>query len=120
MMTLNHLNLCVRDVPEARTLFTTYFGFRALTEKEKPPLAVLEGENGFVLVLSRFTDETPVYPKAFHIGFMQESPEKVWEVYRTLQAGGVTLPHEPRPVHGSFGFYFTALGGILIEVGAEA
>lgn len=114
-MTLNHLNLSVRDVTEAKNFFETYFDFRVLEEKDRPPLTVMIDEGNFVLTVSRLTSEKPVYPKGFHVGFFQPDQAHVWKLYHKLQTGGFA-PREPGPVHGSFGFYLEALGGVLIEV----
>jgi catechol 2,3-dioxygenase-like lactoylglutathione lyase family enzyme len=115
-LSLNHLNLCVPDVADARRFFETYFDFRCIDLKGDA-LAVLEGANGFTLVISNFKkDVTPVYPDAFHIGFIVESPEQVQAMYERLQQGGIEMYHEPRTMRGSLLFYCYAPGAILLEV----
>jgi lactoylglutathione lyase len=60
--------------------------------------------------------ETEVkYPATFHIGFAQESEERVNEINRRLQADGLDAP-PPSRQHGSWTFYFRAPGGFTIEV----
>ena len=82
-MRLNHLNLTVPDVPRTREFFETYFGFRCVVERGRDALAVLVDESGFILALSNFDKADKVeYPGAFHIGFMQDSRERVDEIYR--------------------------------------
>ncbi len=113
-MPLNHLNLPVPNIAETRKFFESYFGFRCVSER--PVIAVLIDESGFVLTLSNFNGATEVeFPGAFHIGFGQESREQVDEFYRRLKADGFEMkpPHE---FHGSWTFYFRAPGGALIEV----
>jgi lactoylglutathione lyase len=115
-MRLNHLNLTVPDVPQTREFFETYFGFRCVEEKGRNALAVLVDESGFVLTLNNFEKAAKVeYPGAFHIGFMQESRERVDEMYLRLKSGGNEV-EPPRQFHGAWTFYFRAPGGFLVEV----
>jgi catechol 2,3-dioxygenase-like lactoylglutathione lyase family enzyme len=115
-MRLNHLNLTVPDVPRTREFFETYFGFRCAVERGRGALAVLADESGFILTLNNFDKATTVeYPGAFHIGFMQESRERVDEIYQRLKSGGFDA-EPPREFHGAWTFYFRAPGGFLVEV----
>jgi catechol 2,3-dioxygenase-like lactoylglutathione lyase family enzyme len=113
LMKLNHLNLTVTDVAETRKLFETHFGFRALKGAGNEKFALLFGEDGFVLNLMRGAEVS--YPETFHIGFMQESEERVNEINRHLKDDGFDV-NPPRKFHGAWTFYFRAPGGILIEV----
>lgn len=118
-MKLNHLNLAVPDVVAARQLFETHFGFRHQLTRGADALAILEGRDGFVLVLTR--SAPPVqYPAPFHLGFFCETRDEVSAKHAELQAAGWSVEMEPRMVHGSFGFYFTALDGLLIEVACQS
>ena len=115
-MALNHLNLTVPDVPRTREFFETYFGFRCVVERGRDALAVLVDESEFVLTLNNFGKETQVeYPGAFHIGFRQESRERVDELHERLKAGGFDV-EPPKEFHGAWTFYFRAPGGFLVEV----
>jgi lactoylglutathione lyase len=115
-MSLNHLNLTVPDVPATREFFETYFGFRCLIDKGRDALVVMVDETGFVLSLNHFDRAAEVaYPAAFHIGFMQDSRERVDEIHARLKAGGFD-PQSPREFHGAWTFYFKAPGGFLVEV----
>ena len=115
-MRLNHLNLTVPDVRRTREFFETYFGFRCVAESGRETLDVLVDESGFVLTLSNFDKATEVeYPGAFHIGFMQESRERVDEMYERLKSAGFDLK-PPKEFHGAWTFYFRAPGGFLVEV----
>ena len=115
-MRLNHLNLTVPDVPRTREFFETYFGFRCVAERGRDTLAVLVDEAGFVLTLNNFGKTTAVeYPGAFHVGFMQESRERVDEIHGRLKSGGFDV-EPPREFHGAWTFYFRAPGGFLVEV----
>jgi len=119
-MKLNHLNLCVDDLSEARRFFETFFDFQFLEQKGKA-LVVMSDENGFILVLSdpkAFKGNKAVrYPEAFHIGFLVETSSEVDRAYNRLLAGGIEIDKEPYTMRGSsYGFYFTVFNGLLIEV----
>jgi catechol 2,3-dioxygenase-like lactoylglutathione lyase family enzyme len=115
-MSLNHLNLTVPDVPATRAFFETYFGFRCLLERGGDALVVMVDESGFVLSLNNFDKAAEVaYPGAFHVGFMQDSRERVDEIHASLKSGGFD-PQPPREFHGAWTFYFRAPGGFLVEV----
>ncbi len=116
-MKLNHLNLSVPDVAETRTVFETYFGFTPVFEAGNGNLAVLLGDDGFVLTLMK--GEQPSYPRAFHIGFGQDSDDRVNEIYQRLHADGVAAG-PPKHLHGAWTFYFHAPGGIQVEVMHQA
>lgn len=115
-MGLNHLNLTVPDVAQTRAFFETYFGFRCVAERGRDALAVLTDESGFILTLNNFDKAADVeYPGAFHIGFMQDSRERVDELYQRLKSDGFD-GEPPREFHGAWTFYFRAPGGFLVEV----
>lgn len=81
-------------------------------------LALLSDDNGMVLTLTsvKVGGETEVrYPATFHIGFGQESEERVNEINRRLKEDGYDVP-PPSRQHGSWTFYFRAPGGFTIEV----
>jgi lactoylglutathione lyase len=118
-MRLNHVNLTVPDVSRTREFFETYFGLRCVAEKGRDALAVMVDESGFVLTLNNFGKTTKVeYPEAFHVGFMQESRERVDEIHARLKSGGFDV-ESPREFHGAWTFYFRAPGGFLVEVGHQ-
>jgi lactoylglutathione lyase len=115
-MKLNHLNLTVPDVRQTREFFETYFDFRCVWEAGRDALAVLVDESGFVFTLNNFNKATKVeYPGAFHIGFMQESRQRVDEIYERLKAAGFAS-EPPKEFHGAWTFYFRAPGGFLVEI----
>ena len=118
-MQLNHVNLTVPDVSQTRNFFETHFGFRCIVERGREALAVLINESGFVLTLNNFNKEQAIeYPGAFHIGFMQDTRERVDEIYGELKAAGFDAP-PPREFHGAWTFYVSAPGGFLVEVGHQ-
>ena len=76
-------------------------------------MAFLTDDRG--MILSMFTAPEVHYPDTFHIGFGQDTPEMVDEIYRRLKADGYEVD-APSRVHGSWTFYFRAPGGFTIEV----
>lgn len=115
-MKLNHINLVFANVAEAIIFFETYFGFKCTSVIGDNIVAVLKGSDDFTLVLLKNKEGNPVYPDAFHIGFMQDSIEKVTEIYEKLKKGGLILEQEPKKIRDSFGFYFN-FESLMIEVG---
>lgn len=117
-MHLNHINLSVPDVRAAQELFETYFDFTPAGTKPNDTLAILNGADGFVLVLmnERMNQKGNVtYPDAFHIGFQQNSGDEVKVVYQRLKKGGVRLDQEPQIIRKNLGFYFMHQN-IMIEI----
>lgn len=118
-MVLNHINLTVPDVSRSRAFFENYFGFRCVAERGAGVIAVLINDSGFVLTLSNFGNAEKVeYPGAFHIGFMQDSRDRVDEIYGRLKADGFDAK-PPKEFHGAWTFYLQAPGGFLVEVGHQ-
>jgi catechol-2,3-dioxygenase len=115
-MNLNHLNLTVTDVSETQRFLEKYFGLR--NQGGNNNIGFLSDDNGLVLSLTsmKVGKETEVkYPATFHIGFIQESAERVNEINRRLKEDGFDVP-PPSRQHGAWTFYFQAPGGFTIEV----
>jgi catechol-2,3-dioxygenase len=115
-MTLNHLNLTVTDPLESQAFLAKYFDLQPMGGNDN--IAFLSDENGMVLSLTnmRLGQEAEVkYPATFHVGFIQANEERVNEINARLKADGFDVP-PPSKQHGSWTFYFTALGGFTIEV----
>ena len=113
-MILNHLNLAVSDVQGARDFLIKYFGLDPKGNKGNDRIAFLRDDNGMVLTLTRWRGG-PTDPGAFHIGFIQDSPERVDEIHRRLKEDGFEVD-APARLHGSWTFYFLAPGGFVVEV----
>jgi len=118
-MSLNHINLVVKDVDNAVNLFTDYFGF-SVTVNRNSKMAVLDNDKQFALVIwgqvLNKREDIPEYPENFHIGFYQEDQEAVWIIYRKLQEQeGLRFEAEPKNIRNTFGFYFY-FENLMIEV----
>jgi lactoylglutathione lyase len=117
-MKLNHLNLTVTDAAETAGFLTKYFGLRPIdgAPRASATMAFLTDDNGIILSMFRGKRGTEVeYPGSFHIGFIQESEERVNEINQRLKQDGFDVPPPDRQ-HGSWTFYFRAPGGFTIEV----
>ncbi|MBN9417282.1 MAG: VOC family protein [Candidatus Eremiobacteraeota bacterium] len=114
-MILNHVNLSVPEVEVTAAFFEEHFGLRRVAERAGM-LAVLCDEASTVLTLSNFYKDTEVaYPRGFHMGFLQQTREQVDAIYERLHAAGYAHS-APRTVHGTWGFYFDAPGGVQVEI----
>jgi lactoylglutathione lyase len=122
---LNHVNLTVKDASETGRFLEKYFGLQGSVNpytgeemgiKENPRFAVLFDDDGLVLTLIADGSLGEItYPETFHIGFMQESEERVNEINSRLKADGYDVP-PPSKQHGAWTFYMLAPGGFTIEV----
>ena len=109
-MILNHLNLTVTDVPAAEQFLRKYFGLQSLGGNKG--MAFLSDDNGMVISLMKRTDAK--YPDTFHIGFGQESEERVNEINQRLKDDGFNV--KPPERHHAWTFYVQAPGGFTVEV----
>ena len=81
-------------------------------------MADLSDDNGIVLALTNVTlarESEVKYPATFHVGFIQESEQRVNEINQRLKSDGFDVP-PPSKQHGSWTFYFLAPGGFTIQV----
>lgn len=108
---LNHINLTVTDVNAARKFLEKYFNLQTKSTYGDS-FAVLLDEDGLLLALMKGTQVS--YPKSFHIGFSQESEERVNEIYQHLKNDGFDVK-PPKRAH-RWTFYVKAPGGFTIEV----
>jgi catechol 2,3-dioxygenase-like lactoylglutathione lyase family enzyme len=116
-MKLNHLNLTVSNVLETHRFLVKHFGLKDYgTLAPREAMSFLSDDNGMVLALFRAATGTELkYPPGFHIGFVQESEERVNEINERLREDGFKVP-KPARLHGSWTFYFQSPGGFTVEV----
>lgn len=110
-MKLNHLNLTVTDVAAAKDFLQKYFGLRSAGERGNA-FAALTDNNGMVLTLMKGKDVK--YPATFHIGFVQESEQRVDELNRRMKEDGFDVD-PPLHSHG-YTYYVQAPGGFTVEI----
>ena len=120
MATLNHTNLTTYDVPALKKFFCSAFDFQLVHERGAK-LAVLQNSEGFLLTLMYDRRMTPEqgYPGLFHVGFLQATPRDVdhlHDVLRTLDHMAPTPRKLQRGGPPTYGFYYNAPGGVLVEV----
>ncbi|MGI4022085.1 MAG: VOC family protein [Janthinobacterium lividum] len=113
-MKVNHLGLAVTDVMATVEMFETYFGLVRVPEAPvNAKMDFMLDDDGALITLFKTNDA--VYPKIFHIGFMQGNVEQVYVIHEKLKAGGFD-PEEVREEHGRMTFYFKAPGNFVVEV----
>jgi lactoylglutathione lyase len=130
-MTLNHLNLTVTSPEETSAFLVRYFDL--LPRGGNQGMQFLNDDRGMVLTLIKARADDRVagapgegeadptatthvrYPSSFHIGFIQESEDRVNQINERLRNDGFHVP-PPSRQHGAWTFYFTAPGGFTIEV----
>jgi catechol 2,3-dioxygenase-like lactoylglutathione lyase family enzyme len=120
-MKLNHLNLCVLNLDEARCFFEDLFDFEFVDRKGDAVL-VMSDRQGFTLVISdptKFGGDGAAYPEGFHLGFLLDTSQHVDATYSRLVEAGIDVAKPPRNMRASYGFYFTALGGVMFEVSSS-
>ncbi|GAK08070.1 VOC family protein [Geomicrobium sp. JCM 19038] len=113
-MKLGHLNLTVNDVNASKEFLETYFNMTCVGSRGNGFAAMFDDDQ-FVLTLMKGKDVQ--YPKTFHIGFPQESREKVDQINKLLFNAGYRVD-SPIESHG-YTFYVQAPGGFTIEVLSE-
>jgi hypothetical protein len=120
-MKLNGLDLVVTDVSAAVHLFESYFACTCLNTKRDNRIAILEGADGFSLVLmsaAMTNNKASEYPEAFQVGFMLERIDAVNNTWQQLSNGGMEVGRAPGKIRDTFGFYFN-YQNIMIEVGCN-
>jgi len=121
---LNHINIPVFDVPELSRFFQQCFGFRLVDQRGAGTFSVLQGDDGFILVLAHDKNVGPkTYPALFHIGFLQDSADAVRQLHQRLLAAGFAAPVPAILERGgpkAYGYYYNAPGGVIVEVSTFA
>lgn len=109
-MKLNHINLTVTDVPGTVKFLEKYFRLQSQGGDNK--FAVLCDGDGLILTLIKAGQVK--YPSTFHIGFGQESEERVNEINQRLKEDGFDVK-PPQRLH-AWTFYVEAPGGFTVEI----
>lgn len=120
-MHLNHLDLCVGDVDAHTGFFATHFGFRCTHRASNGRMAILQGDDGFVLVLSHLHDDAPPsYPDGFHVGFLVDDADTVHRTHQRLQAAGVDTGRGVLETRRGTLLYVRGPDGLLVEISHHA
>lgn len=113
-LSINHLNLTVRDIPATREFLRRWFGFTCTMERDA--ISILEDGQGFVLTLMPLKEDDPsAYPGSFHLGFYVPV-ETVESMHAEMTVAGLA-PGEISRIHRGTMFYVTDPSGILVEIG---
>jgi len=115
-MTINHLNLVVKDVPQTVAFFETFFTFKCETIKGDNRIAVLQNRENFTLVIMSSKNTEASYPDDFHIGFKLDSRSAVDTLHQKLLAADIKVAQAPRKIRNSYAFYFY-FDNLFIEIG---
>jgi len=109
--------LTASNVPETHRLLEKHFGLKGYGGGEPgDAMSLLTDDNGTLPALFRAAKGTDVkYPAGSHIGLVQNIEERVNQINQRLREDGYEVP-KPSRRHGSWTFYFKALGGFTIEV----
>jgi catechol 2,3-dioxygenase-like lactoylglutathione lyase family enzyme len=116
-MQINHINLSVTSVVQARHFFETYFGLHCPEQtSESAKFIALYDENGFVLTLMESKEPTTPYPSTFHIGFLNQGKERTQAIYEQLSEEGYDMkpPGYYRP--NEHDLYIPTPFGITVQV----
>jgi catechol 2,3-dioxygenase-like lactoylglutathione lyase family enzyme len=114
-MSLNHLNLRVRDAAACRDFYVEHFGFAPAFEAEGG--FFMRDEAGFLLAVIPVDHHQPL-PDGFHIGFGRPTPESVVDLHEALRRAGVatTEVEDSRPQEDYVTFRCWDPDGTEVEV----
>jgi len=119
-MRVNHINLQVSDVSQARAFFETHFGMECKFQR-RDELAILDDGAGMEFSVSNLLHSPPsLYPSDFHIGFILDGESEVRSAYERLVSAGVEMKTDVS--RGGPNVYFMCFGPerIMIEVRGPA
>lgn len=118
-MKFNHLDLPVRDIGAMRSFLEQHFALRCVQDRDG--FALLRDDAGFALVLSALgPDESPDFPRGFHIGFNLPLASEVEALHASLCGSGVVILRAPGLLGGALTFQCQAPDGVVVEVGHRA
>lgn len=118
-MSINHINLVVKDVDKAVNLLTDNFKFNLVVNRNSK-MAVLRDNNNFVVVIwgQELNNEKdlPQYPNNFHIGFYQDDEIAVQNIFELLKDNEeLKIESAPKKIRKTFGFY-CYFENLMIEI----
>lgn len=120
MPILNHTNLPVAHVAPLRDFFVRHFDFVPIHEPDGKPMAVLRGQDGFILnIMQQRSDDIGQFPHDFHVGFLLDNEAAVRAKHAELVAAGVEagdVEAMTRRGISSVTFYAFAPNRIKVEI----
>jgi catechol 2,3-dioxygenase-like lactoylglutathione lyase family enzyme len=112
---LNHLDLQVPDVQATALFFERHFAFEHRSNRASPAIAILQGADGFTLVLQRLKSAEERYPEGFHCGFLLEDRQAVIDFQARARSEALDVSDVIENGRGTL-VYCKAPGGIVVEV----
>ncbi|WP_199272445.1 VOC family protein [Paraburkholderia acidisoli] len=112
-MKLNHLSFPSSDTAATAAFFERYLGFTIAGQWDQ---SYILKRPGYDVVIDHSSDETPAWPKNFHVGFELPSLEAVQSLYERFSAEGVQM--ETGVFNNGRGsrFFCRAPGGVMFEM----
>jgi catechol 2,3-dioxygenase-like lactoylglutathione lyase family enzyme len=116
-MKLNHLSFPSSDTPATAGFFERYLGF---TIEGKWEQSYILKRPGFDVVIDHARDETPGWPRAFHVGFELPTLDEVRALYERFVSEGVEM--ETGIFNNGRGsrFFCRAPGGVMFELNTRS
>ena len=102
-MTLNHVHLGTKDLPQFMKFYGQYFGFKKKFDHGKG--AFLANEAGFLIAVDP-VDKLPDLPSWYHLGFCLDSEAKAHEMYEKMKSGGAQIVRDMMAEKGEFASFF--------------
>ena len=122
-MRLNHLDFYVPDIAATADFFLRYFSLELREMSERIGRAILHDDQGTEIVLSRplpkfgGADQVELQRQTYHIGFILTERLDVDRLHGRLVTDDAAVSAPPTAIRGSWLFYCTAPGNLLVEVG---
>ncbi|WP_061172492.1 VOC family protein [Caballeronia hypogeia] len=116
-MKLNHLSFPSADTSATARFFEQYLGFTIAGTWEQ---SYILKRPGFDVVIDHARDDTPDWPRAFHVGFELPDLDALRELHARFASAGV--PMETGIFNNGRGsrFFCRAPGGVMFELNTRA
>lgn len=116
-MKLNHLSFPSSDTRATAEFFATYLGFTIAGEVDG---AYILKRPGFDVVIDKAGDDTPGWPRNFHVGFELPSAADVHGLHDRFKAEGVEIETAVFNNDRGSRFFCRAPGGVMFELNTRA
>lgn len=113
-MTLNHVHLGSKNVKSSVDFYSSVFGFKKKFDHGEG--VFIENAAGFLIAIDP-TDEIPVLPSWFHLGFCLKSESEALSMYNKCRELKVKVARDLMHQQNEFAsFFITDPDGYKIEV----